>query len=45
MEYETKKELLFYQVDEHLKKGENIFSLTITDQMDNETIFTTTITR
>jgi len=45
MEYETKKDLLFYEVDERLKKGENTFELEVTDQRGNKTSYKTVITR
>ncbi len=45
MEYETKKDLLFYEVDERLKKGENSFELEVTDQMGNNATYKTIITR
>jgi len=45
MEYETKKDLLFYDADERLKKGENTFYLEVTDQTGNKATYKTVITR
>ncbi len=43
MEYEPKKNLLFYEVDEHLKKGKNIFRLTVTDLLNNTSYYETEV--
>jgi len=45
MEYETKKDLLFYEEDSRLKKGENTFYLEVTDQRGNKSSYKTVITR
>ena len=39
MDYDPKNKLLTYEVDERLKKGENIFRLIVTDQCNNKTVF------
>jgi len=36
MEYDPKKELLVYTLDDKLKKGKNNFKLIVTDMLDNE---------
>lgn len=43
MKYDAKNNLLTYYPDEHLKKGDNVFSLTVTDGKGNESIYTKTI--
>ncbi len=45
MEYDAKNNLLVYQIDERLKKGNNDFRLEVTDQRDNKTIFEKTLVR
>jgi len=45
MEYEPKKNLLFYAVDEHLKKGTNHFRLEVTDMVGNESVFEANLLR
>ncbi|NOX86448.1 MAG: M23 family metallopeptidase [Chlorobi bacterium] len=39
MEYEPKKNLLFYEIDDHLKKGINQFRLEVTDMVGNESVY------
>ena len=39
MEYEPKKNLLFYAIDNHLKKGTNHFRLEVTDRVGNESVY------
>lgn len=35
MEYEPKKELLFYEFDEHIAKGKHTFQIDVTDGKNN----------
>lgn len=45
MEYDAKKNLLIYNIDERLKKGENEFRLEVTDQRGNQTVFEKVVVR
>ncbi len=39
MEYDAKKNLLFYTLDAHMKKGKNSFKLVVVDALGNESVF------
>ncbi|MCF6341939.1 MAG: M23 family metallopeptidase [Bacteroidales bacterium] len=39
MEYKPKKNLLTYNYDEYIRKGENTFKLVVTDLLGNETVY------
>ncbi len=39
MEYDAKNDLLIYQVDDHMEKGENHFRLEVIDQKDNKSVY------
>jgi hypothetical protein len=41
MEHDAKNDLLYYQVDERLRTGENTFKLVVTDAKDNKTEYET----
>lgn len=45
MEYDAKNSLLTYTIDERLKKGSNTFTVELTDQRNNTTIFEKTLVR
>ncbi|MDT8393617.1 MAG: M23 family metallopeptidase [Bacteroidales bacterium] len=45
MEYDAKNDLLFYRIDERLKKGENNFRLIVTDNRGNEAVFSKILVR
>ncbi len=45
VEYEQKKDLLTYFIDNHLPKGKSKFVLTVTDNVGNRAIYKTTIIR
>lgn len=45
MEYDSKKATLTYDIDEHLKAGENKFRLVVKDELENETIYDATLYR
>jgi hypothetical protein len=42
MQYEPKKQLLFYEIDSLMKKGENRFKLTVSDHRDNRSVYKAT---
>lgn len=39
MEYDAKNDLLTYNFDDRLKKGENEFKLVVSDMLENETVY------
>jgi hypothetical protein len=39
MEYDPKKNLLVYEIGEHISKGDNDFKLVVTDLLNNETTY------
>jgi hypothetical protein len=43
MEYDEKNDLLTYYFDSHLKDGENIFELVVTDERNNKATYKTTL--
>lgn len=45
MEYDSKNSLLFYEIDNHLKAGNNTFELVVTDNVGNKAKYQTTIVR
>ena len=45
MEYDPKRDLLTYFIDERLKKGKNELVIEITDQCDNKTVYRKTLIR
>jgi hypothetical protein len=45
MEYEPKENLLTYEIDDHLKKGKNIFDLEVEDMLGNKSEYSTTLFR
>ena len=44
-DYDPKKKLLIYQIDELIKKGHNDLKVIVTDMVGNETIFETSLQR
>jgi hypothetical protein len=45
MEYDAKKNLLFYEIDERMKAGKNNFTLEVTDNVGNKAELTAVIER
>ncbi len=45
MEYEPKKDLLFYVIDDHMKKGPNHFRLEVSDMVGNESVYEAEVLR
>ncbi len=45
MDYDAKNDLLVYEIDEHLLKGDNLFRLEVTDNRDNLSVFEKTLKR
>jgi hypothetical protein len=45
MEYDPKNKLLFYDIDERLRKGNNNFELTVRDKCGNTTIYRAEVSR
>jgi len=39
MEYDAKNNLLTYNYDDRLVKGENLFKIVVSDQLDNESVY------
>ena len=44
-DYDAKKKLLMYQIDNRLKPGNNVLKVVVSDMVGNETIYTATILR
>ena len=44
-DYDPKKKLLMYQVDNHIKKGHNNLEVIVTDMVGNKKIYKTTLQR
>ena len=44
-DYDPKKKLLIYQIDDLIKKGHNDLKVIVTDMVGNETIFETSLQR
>lgn len=44
-DYDAKNKLLIYQVDSHIKKGDNNIKLIVTDMMGNEAVYNTNLQR
>lgn len=44
-DYDAKKKLLVYQIDNHIKKGHNNLKVIVTDMVGNKKIYTTTLQR
>ncbi len=44
-DYDAKNRLLMYQIDEHIKKGYNDIKVVVTDMLDNECVYSTTLHR
>lgn len=44
-DYDPKKKLLTYQIDDHIKKGHNSLKVIVTDMVGNETIYETSLQR
>jgi len=45
MEYDAKKNLLTYQIDDHLKKGKNNFRLEVEDLLSNKSVYEAVLNR
>lgn len=44
-DYDAKNKLLMYQIDNHIKEGDNILKVVVTDMVGNKNIYSTTLTR
>lgn len=44
-DYDAKNKLLMYQIDDHIKEGDNILKVVVTDMVGNKNIYSTTLTR
>lgn len=44
-DYDAKKKLLVYQIDNHIKKGHNNIKVIVTDMVGNKNVYTTTLQR
>lgn len=44
-DYDAKKKLLVYQIDNHIKKGRNNLKVIVTDMVGNKRVYTTTLQR
>lgn len=44
-DYDAKNKLLMYQIDNHIKEGDNILKVVVTDMVGNKKIYSTTLTR
>ena len=44
-DYDAKKKLLVYQIDNHIKKGHNSLKVIVTDMVGNKKVYTTTLQR
>lgn len=44
-DYDAKNKLLMYQIDNHIKEGDNILKVVVTDMVGNKEIYSTTLTR
>lgn len=44
-DYDAKNNLLIYQIDNHVKDGDNNLKLVVTDMVGNKNIYSTTLTR
>ena len=44
-DYDAKKKLLVYQIDNHIKEGHNKLEIIVTDMVGNKTVYQTNLQR